>query len=75
MSENIETALKKYHCPRCKISVVLDFGDIIECSKCGLSFTKSILDAIEHGEILSDNEIVEILKIFQNDGDLDRLKE
>lgn len=75
MSENSEAALKKYHCPRCENLMELDFGEIIECSKCGLSFTKSILDAIEHGEVLSDREIMEILKIFQDEGNLNKLKE
>jgi len=67
--------LKHFNCPRCGNKNVLDFDEIVECPVCGLSFTKEILKKIEEENILADEEIMELLKSFKNNSDINDLKE
>lgn len=67
--------LKLFNCPRCGNKNVLDFDEIVECPECGLSFTKEILKKIEEENIIADEEIMELLKSFKKNGDINNLKE
>ncbi|MFX1356408.1 MAG: hypothetical protein ACFFA8_03910 [Promethearchaeota archaeon] len=67
--------LKLFNCPRCGNKNVLDFDEIVECPACGLSFTKEILKKIEEENIIADEEIMELLKSFKKNGDINKLKE
>ncbi|MFX0059340.1 MAG: hypothetical protein ACFE85_12515 [Candidatus Hodarchaeota archaeon] len=66
--------IKLFNCPRCGNKSVLDFDEIVECSKCGLSFTKEILEKIEDENVIADEEIMELIKSLKKDGDIDNLK-
>jgi transcription elongation factor Elf1 len=67
--------IKFFNCPRCGNENLLDFDQIVECPKCGLSFTKEIITKIEEENIVADEELMEILKYFKKNGDIKSLKE
>ena len=67
--------IKLFKCPRCGNKNILDFHEIIECPKCGLSFTKEILKELEDENIIADEEIMALLKSFKKNGDINNLNE
>jgi len=63
------------HCPRCKNTLVFEVEGVISCPHCKLTFNKEILSLVEAEDILSNEELSDILDIFREEGDLEYLRE
>jgi uncharacterized Zn finger protein (UPF0148 family) len=55
-----------YHCPRCKTFKVWELNEYIYCPQCTLTFYKKRLNEFDDAEILSDEELEEIMKVLSN---------
>ncbi len=56
-----------YTCPRCNRKLVIDLGDIIECSHCHEEFSKKDIERFEKDQILSLSEKKDFIRIFSED--------
>ena len=56
-----------YHCPRCKAFKVWELNEYIYCPKCALTFYKNKLNEFNDAEILSNEELENIMKVLNED--------
>lgn len=56
---------ENYHCPQCKKTEFVDYGDTVECTTCLIEFDKKLLGKIPDDEILSRQEVHGILDEFE----------
>ncbi len=56
---------EKYHCPQCKKTEFIDYGETVECTTCLIEFDKKLLGKIPDDEILSREEMDGILGEFE----------
>ncbi len=75
--ERIQTMFvkDKYHCPRCKKTEFIDYGETVECTTCLIEFDKKLLGKIPDDELLSHMEIGGVLNEFKELKDPKKAKE
>jgi ribosomal protein S27AE len=56
-------------CPRCGSPNLLEYGDIVECGECHLTFRKRFLDEMDEDEILAEEEKKGFLDAFYDSED------
>jgi transposase-like protein len=52
------------HCPYCKSKNLSIHDEIVECSKCKLTFTKKFLRELQDESILAEEEKVEFIRLM-----------
>lgn len=66
--------VKKYYCPRCKATKVIEYPDSIECPKCLLEFDKKHIGVIPDKDILALTEMNSFIGTFDELKDPERAK-
>jgi len=69
------TLLSLYHimpsvnrCPACDSEDIIDYGDLIECGRCGLEFFKESIESdIDEENLLSEQELKAFAKAFDDE--------
>jgi len=65
----------KSHCPKCKKTEFIDYGETVECTTCLIEFDKKLLGKIPDEELLSRMEIGGVLDEFKELKDPKKSKE
>lgn len=58
-----------YHCPRCQSFHVKEHERSVFCSRCELNFDKKFLQLLADGDILANEELEGIFKVFTDNPD------
>lgn len=58
---------KKYECPRCWGSNIIDLGKTIECGDCQLEFDKIDVENLDRDEVLAVREKLTFIKSIKSD--------
>jgi len=54
----------KYKCPRCHEKKTIDYGEIVECTKCKLEFYKRDIETLKRSNILAISELNDFIRIL-----------
>ncbi len=60
----MKNELIKYKCPRCHEKKIIDYGEIVECTKCKLEFYKKDIETLSRSNILAISELNDFIRIF-----------
>ncbi|MFX0057541.1 MAG: hypothetical protein ACFE85_11385 [Candidatus Hodarchaeota archaeon] len=66
--------LHRSYCPRCQSYLVYTTDKKILCPSCRLAFNKNMIGVEDDENILSDQELIDLLDSLKTIGDINKLK-